>query len=210
MKNKETLQFIKKNKYNNSMKYFTFLLVLIFSMSFISAAEGHTRYEDLTFSVSSNNATSCTLTNLVTPDQVIEINQVGSKNSQTFTFNVLAGNFSDLGFNRMIIECTDGESSTTGYEDREVTPSGNNGASNIVFFIFVILLLYALNLIAFFGKNIPLTILSGMALLFLGVYLINNGVIIYQDSLTNYLAYVTIAWGSISAIWAALEQFDII
>ncbi len=92
----------------------------------------------------------------------------------------------------------------------EVTPSGQGGNANIVFFIFIILLLYGITFAGFFGKNIPITILGGMALLFLGVYLVNNGIIIYRDTLTNYIAYVTIAVGGITAFWAILEQFDVL
>jgi len=94
--------------------------------------------------------------------------------------------------------------------DFEVTPSGQGGNSNIVFSIFIILILLGMNLFGFFGKNIPLTILSGMALLFLGIYTINEGIIIYQDTLTNYLAYLFIGWGFTSAAWAILEQLDIL
>lgn len=92
----------------------------------------------------------------------------------------------------------------------EVTPSGNSGSSTIVFFIFVILLIYGITFTGFFGKNIPITILGGMAMIFLGIYLVNNGVIIYRDNLTNYIAYLTIAIGAILSSWAGLEQLDVI
>ena len=71
-------------------------------------------------------------------------------------------------------------------------------------------LLYGITFFGFFGKNIPMTILGGMALLFLGVYLINHGIIIYRDTLTNYIAYVTIAVGAITALWAILEELEVI
>jgi hypothetical protein len=93
--------------------------------------------------------------------------------------------------------------------DIEVTPSGQSGTANIVFFIFIILLLYGITFTGFFGRNIPMTILGGMALLFLGVYLVQHGIIIYRDNLTNYIAYVTIAVGGITSFWAILEQLDV-
>jgi len=92
----------------------------------------------------------------------------------------------------------------------QVTPSGNSGSDNIVFFIFIIVLLYAITFAGFFGKNIPLTILGGMAMMFLGLYLVKNGIIIYRDDLTNYVSYVTIAVGAMCSIWAGLEQFEVI
>jgi len=89
----------------------------------------------------------------------------------------------------------------------EITPSGSSGLSNIIFFVFVTLLLYGLNIIAFRDENAPLTILSGMALIFLGIYLVNNGIIIYRDNLTNYIAYVTIGWGLISSMFAVWNEY---
>lgn len=103
-----------------------------------------------------------------------------------------------------------GESTGTGEFTYEVTPSGNSGNDNIVFFLFVILLLYGITFFGFFGKNIPITILGGMALLFLGVYLIQQGIIIYRDNLTNYIAYLTLFTGVITTFWAILEQLDVI
>ena len=78
----------------------------------------------------------------------------------------------------------------------------------LIFFVFVIIMLYGITLIGFFGKNIPVTILGGMSLLGLGLYTINNGIIIYRDWLTNYFSYVTIAIGAILAIWATLEAIQ--
>ncbi len=99
---------------------------------------------------------------------------------------------------------------TNGNVNFEVTPSGQSGTANIVFFVFIILLLYGITFAGFFGRNIPITILGGMVMMFLGVYIINNGIIIFRDTLTNYVAYITIAVGFITTSWAFLEQFDVI
>jgi len=89
-----------------------------------------------------------------------------------------------------------------------VTPSGTSGSSNIAFFILVILLIYGIAFIGLFGRNIPITIMGGMAMIFLGIYLFNNGVMIFRDDLTRYLSYVTIGIGSLLAIWASYEWYQ--
>lgn len=91
---------------------------------------------------------------------------------------------------------------------KEITPSGKSGNSNIVFYVFLILAFYAINLFGFFGKNEILTLLGGMALMFVGVYLVNNGIIIYRDTLTNYFAYITIAWGAVSSLLASYSLYE--
>lgn len=89
-----------------------------------------------------------------------------------------------------------------------VTPSGQSGTDNIVFFIFVVLLLYGITFTGFFGKNIPITIFGGMAMMFLGVYMVNQGVIIFRDNLTNYIAYLTISIGALLSLWAGYELYQ--
>lgn len=90
----------------------------------------------------------------------------------------------------------------------EVTPSGKDGVNNIIFFIFIIVAFYAVTLIGFFGKNIPITILGGMAMTFLGIYLIQNGIIIYRDTLTLYFSYLTIGLGAVLGLWALIEWIE--
>ena len=92
----------------------------------------------------------------------------------------------------------------------DITPSGQSGTENMIFFLFIILMIYGITFTGFFGKNIPITILGGMAMMFLGVYIVRAGLIIYRDTLTNYFSYLTIGLGIILVSWALLENFDII
>jgi len=190
-------------------KLILFLLIGMFCLSLVSAVS-HKQNTDLVFSESSNFATYCTLTTINTPTQVLTINQNGTNNLQTFNWTVSSGNFEELGNYKINIVCSDGTDTVTGYVELEVTPSGDGGTSNIVFFIFAIFLLYSITFFGFFGKNIPITILGGMAMIFLGVWLINNGIIIFRNDLTNYISYVTIGVGVITSFWAMLEQLEVI
>jgi len=125
--------------------------------------------------------------------------------------NIQKNIFLELGFYSYGVKCEGGGLGGALSGIWEVTPSGKSGSSNIVFFVFVIILIYGITFISFFyGKNIPLTVLGGMAMIFLGVYTINKGIIIFRDSLTNYVSYLTIGIGFILSLWALLEQFEVI
>ncbi len=92
--------------------------------------------------------------------------------------------------------------------DFEITPSGyGNSGATIAFFIVIILLIYGITFVGVFGRNIPITIMGGMAMIFLGIYLFNYGIIIFRDDLTRYISYVTIGIGAILAIWASYEWY---
>lgn len=87
----------------------------------------------------------------------------------------------------------------------ESTPSGRGGSSNIAFIIILIVVIYSVTLISFFGRNIPLSILTGMMMTFFGVWIVRNGIVIYRDNLTNYFAYVTMFVGALVALIAVIE-----
>lgn len=143
-----------------------------------------------------------------TGSHILKVNPVSSNDTYDWEQTVLGGNFTTVGNYAYILQCNNTQIGGFYNHDFLVTPSGNNGAENTAFFIFIIILFFALNLVSFFGKSIPLTILTGMGMIFLGVYLINNGVIIYRDTITVYIAYLTIAVGAITSMIAILEQLQ--
>ena len=90
----------------------------------------------------------------------------------------------------------------------ESTPSGESGTENLVFIIFLIIAIYTITLLGFFKHNATITLIGGMAMIFLRVYLINNGIIIYRDNLTNYFSYLTSLLGGGLSIMAAISLIN--
>lgn len=189
------------------------LLILIMSLFFISLVSAECEIETVERGTtidlyqSCSNCTEVNLTKIIDPDnQVILLGQFEmSANGSNYNYT-----FSDTNSLGTYIYYSSGD--LNGIQSPqpcsfEVTPSGNSGNANTVFFILVIFLLYGINLIGFFKENVMMTVLGGMALLSLGVYMVNNGIIIYQDDLTNYVAYVTIAWGGMSSMFAIFKEY---
>ena len=92
----------------------------------------------------------------------------------------------------------------------QVTPSGTKG--NQAFFIIVILIAYGVAFIGFFGKNEWITIFGGLIMMFLGIYIVNNGIIIFRDVLTVAISYITIFLGAFFALFTTIslikENYD--
>lgn len=133
-----------------------------------------------------------------------------TKSGAEFTYELDGGNTTNLG-TYFVNGVGDLSGTNTAWVvPFTITPSGNSGTANIVFFMFIILVLYTITFVGLFGRNIPLSTLGGMSLIGLGIYTITNGVIIFRDWITNYFSYITIAVGVIIAFWALLEQFEII
>lgn len=192
------------------MKHLLILLVfaiLLFSMNLSSAElQGVTQGECVNIRTQSNYS-SINLSTITVGSQTIVIN-TEMENLAGNTFNYTYCNTYTLG--TYVYDWFPCDSSESCVNSFTVTPSGNTGTANIVFFIFVIVLIYAFTFTSFFGRNIPLTILGGMAMIFLGVYLVNNGIIIFRDNLTLYVGYLTSAAGFIMAAWAFLEQLEVL
>ena len=93
--------------------------------------------------------------------------------------------------------------------DYRITPSGQGGgSSNIVFFIFIIAALYIITAVGWFNEIEWLTILGGMAMIGLGIYMIRFGIIIYRDWITNYFSYITIGIGLFASVAAAIHWMN--
>ena len=192
---------------NNVMK--KLLLVFVFSLfliSFVSADyRGQIVNTDLSFSVTSNNATSCQVTTANYPNGILNIYQTMSQTGQTFDAIITAGNFTTLGDYCFNIVCTDGLTNEDGSYCVTVSPSGKVGNSNLMLFAIVILIIYAISFIGFFGKNMWVSILGGLGMIALGIYTINNGIVIYKDFITNIFSWTTIGIGAIFALVAGVE-----
>jgi len=188
----------------------SFIFIFLIGLSSASIEDlGTVKQGDcVTLQQSCANCTYNNITSVLYPDMTTALSSnIMTASGTQFTYNFcntssMSGSYIVNGFGD-----PDGAKSIWIYTF-EVTPSGQSGSSNIVFFIFIIVLLYAITFIGFFGKNIPITILGGMAMIGLGVYMVNNGVIIYRDWMTNYLSYITIGLGATLSLWALIEMIQ--
>lgn len=178
------------------------LVIPLASAEFLS----HKQNENLGITFAESSASSCNISNIIYPNGTTRaLNKQMSKSGQTFNSTINSSYFQQLGNTCFIIDCGTDES---GSICREITPSGFNGNSNIVFHVLIISLLWILTLFLFFKKDIelaPFISLSGGALGFLGLYTIQNGIIIFRDYFTNMISYISIGFGFGLALWALIE-----
>lgn len=190
-----------------------YLILIVLMLLPLMSAEiqdiGNVKQGDcITLRQSYFNSTYTNLTSITYPNDVVESQTIiMTKNGANYNYSFCNTTLLGL-YEYCTLTDVDGEP-TSVCLNFDVTPQGNDGTNNIMLYVLIILVLYGINLFGFFGKNIPMTILGGMALIGLGLYTITNGLIIYRDWMTNYFAYVTIAWGAISSLWAIIEQLDI-
>lgn len=178
-------------------------LVLIISVTSVSAYTSHKQNTNFDLVVQSNNATTCNVTYIQFPDGVnLIINKVMTKTGNTFNYTLNSNNFTQLGDSCIGVSCSDGTIQETGSICRSITPSGSN---NILgFFILIIVVIYAIAFVGFFGKNPWVAMLGGMAMLGLGLFTINNGVDIFRNQITEIFSWTTIGLGAFFALYSGV------
>lgn len=141
-------------------KLFLILLFsLLLSLSLVSSEEydSHKLNTDFSFSISSNNATSCQVTTANTPYGVVYLNQVMTNNSQSFNATISKNVFNLSGDYCFNIVCSDGINFATGNVCREVNIIGTKltqakANTYIIILIFSILIFAG---ILYFGLAMP-------------------------------------------------------
>ncbi|MFW6129930.1 MAG: hypothetical protein ACOC56_02025 [Atribacterota bacterium] len=122
------------------------MFILLLSMVPINAEINHEQNKELNFSITSNFADECILTNLDKPSGINELFINGTKNSRTFSFSMNESNFEQSGEYKAYIECSDEENSVTDCKTINVEPTGIFSfdlESNFSIIIFVILSILA-------------------------------------------------------------------
>jgi hypothetical protein len=144
-------------------------------------------------STASMNLSSITYPNQTTWYQTIEM----TKNDKTFSYHFC--DTSQLGGYVYNYYEADG---TTWINDFTVTPSGLDNV--LGYFILCFIIVYSIGFIGFFGKNEWISIIGGLAMISLGTYVILNGIDVYRTTLTDVIAWWTIALGAFFSLYAAV------
>lgn len=187
------------------------LLFTILSLTLVQAIEidAGTQGQDIELYQTCNNCTYCNFTKIAGPmNNTIFSNVETTKDGTYYSYLLDGSNTEELGWYRYFYDCGNAVESMTGKIDFQITPQGRSGNDNIALFIILIVMIYAVTFVSFFGRNVPLSILTGMLLSFSGVWIIRNGMIIYRDNLTNYFGYVTIGIGAIISLMAILAWIE--
>ena len=176
-------------------------LLLIILSGFVSANnyQEHKQNTNFTLSITSNNATSCNLSNIDYSNGInIIYNRELTQDGRMFYTTLTEGNYSNLGDVCHNIICTDG----TNYETGSVCRTIKN--SNLTFFIILLSLASLFFIATLFVNEEFFVYISGVLFLIAGVYTMINGIDIINNWYSRAISYVCIGLGFIFTIGAYL------
>jgi len=116
-------------------------------------------------------------------------------------------NFSSVGHHPFGVKCNSTIYGGAKVSYFTVTPSGSGGSANYSFVIIV--LSFVILLIGIFSRNIPTTILGGMAVTLVGLYSLINGIDVYRNTTTEWVSIILMSFGGFWMVKAGLEYLDI-
>lgn len=118
------------------------------------------------------------------------------------------GNFSELGTYVYYIHCN---TTTLGGSVKGiylVTPTGLSDNNNLIFSLFIIIFIFGITLLGLYTRNEVMTMIGGMGLLILSVYIHQSGIIIFRNTLTTFIGYLTLALGVVATFSSAYELWE--
>jgi hypothetical protein len=81
-----------------------------------------------------------------------------------------------------------------------VSPQGKGDGLSLTVMIFLIVIIYFITGMGYFKEDVWMCTLGGGAMLAMSVYIFNEGLVVFRDSMTNYLAYLTFGLGAIAVV----------
>lgn len=184
------------------------IIVFVFMFSFTSA---YTMGETLTITQGCVNSTYSNISSIF----IEEPSQKFILNSETQMVNLGNGNYQynltdtyTQGVYRVIGHCDIDGIDQQFAPYYQITSSGSSSNSSVAIFMFLIVLVYLIGFIGFFGRNEWISMLGGGLMILLGIFIIQIGMVIYRNDLTNYLSYITIGLGFIFFLLPAIEKIE--
>ena len=151
----------------------------------------------------SSGSSTCNIT-ITNPDSTILVNNVLMTNKGSYHNITLQPNkVLQIGYYKSDMVCTDGTLSGSDTFFYQVSPSGNTNVLGL--FIIVIVIIYAIGFIGFFGKNVWVSVLGGLAMISLGLYTLNSGIDVFRTTITEIFSWITIGIGAIFSLTASVE-----
>lgn len=206
-----SIKKIRKNKTSYSrIKLFIFIVLGFFLVSTVLPLVNSEQQSLGTYKVGScisltqicANCTFNNITSVTAPDSTIVLTQSAMTKSGT-VYNKTFCNTGQQG--RYIVRgLGDPEGTDTIWTyDFQVTPSGFSNLLGL--FIIVTTVIYGIGFVGFFGKNIWVAVLGGLALISLGLFTLLNGIDVYRSYITEAFSFITIGIGAIFSITAGVE-----
>ena len=115
--------------------------------------------------------------------------------------------FDESGNYRYEILCNDGEIDGFVSGEYKVTETGEE-EFDTTYAIIILLISFGTAFIGFFGKNIWVTVIGGIIMIFFGIYTMTNGIVGFNNQLTEVISIISIGLGFFFTLYPLIEWIE--
>jgi len=152
----------------------------------------------------------CNITSVYYPDLSNALGEVsmekdGYEFSYEFNKTDKLGQYKVNGF--CMVETDDGETKETFNYVFEVTKTGEEEFDS-TYAIIILLISFGTAFTGFFGKNIWVTVIGGIIMIFFGIYTMTNGIVGFNNQLTEVISIISIGLGFFFTLYPLIEWIE--
>lgn len=166
-----------------------------------------------TFNVSSgkfmnNDSMKCNISLINKQGDIIYQEDSKYSPSDRFWKNEINGSyFEETGNYRYEILCIDGEIDGFVSGKYQITETGEE-EFDTTYAIIILIISFGTAFIGFFGKNIWVSIIGGIIMIFFGIYTITNGIAGFDNQLTEVISIISIGLGFFFTLYPLVEWIE--
>ena len=147
-----------------------------------------------------------------TGGHLIEDNMSFDSNNMDWEYYVEGGNFTKIGQYAILFYCEVSDEIGGFFEYpffitvEGITLDEVSTDLNTTYIWIILVLLYGIAFIGFFGKNDVVAIFGGMGMMAFGIIIMSQGILIFENYVTRIIAYLTIGLGAFFAIASGVNM----
>ena len=189
------------------------IMFMLFSVNFAAAAISdfgeYKQYQAINLIQICSDCTWVNISSVLYPNSTIAASNIEmTQDGYTFNYTLPSSKTSALGMYTVTGVGDESGIPTDWSYIFEVTSLGNADQTSYLFYIIMFALALIILIIGISIKNVPLTILGGFAVTFIGLYSLNNGIAGYRNLVTQWVSIIIMAFGSLCSIIAASEHLE--
>ena len=150
------------------------------------------------------NTSAVTISSINYPNSLSAL-RIKSMSKNGLTFNYTFCDTYNLGIYNYDYNDTEGNVYVNSFE---ITSSGISSSNVNTYFWILIILTWGVAFIGFFGKNVWVTVIGGMGMIIFGIYILTQGITIYENWITQAISYFSMGLGAFFMIYSLVEYIE--
>ena len=186
------------------------MIFLFMTMSFVSSESIGTfkQNENVELYQTCSNCTYVDFTSIRYPNSSTFLTNISTTKDGSYYYYILDSNYTtETGTYTYCYEGGNNVEIATGCLNFEITETGEE-EFDTTYAIIILLISFGTAFTGFFGKNIWVTVIGGIIMIFFGIYTMTNGIVGFNNQLTEVISIISIGLGFFFTLYPLIEWIE--